>query len=169
MVAKLMVVVARLPPVSPSGSGSGSGHSSVSAPSAVFTRSMWALDMCSAYCQVQDFVCNLLRWTYLTVGHLQESQSWTEEFRFVKMLLIWWSFISVTWLEGICQNSELYLSELSDNICQNSDLSRYSWFAGHSFWSSGGWRLNILYSVACTWLWIYSHKYLLLCFFWPTK
>ena len=33
-------------------------------------------------------VCNLLRWTYLTVGHLQESQSWTEEFRFVKMLLI---------------------------------------------------------------------------------
>ena len=27
-------------------------------------------------------------WTYLTVGHLQESQSWTEEFRFVKMLLI---------------------------------------------------------------------------------
>ena len=139
MVAKLMVVVARLPPVSPSGSGSGSGHSSVSAPSASFARSMWALDMCilSSTGICLQFAA-MDDWTYLTVGHLQESQSLTEEFRFVRMLFIWWSFISVTWLQGICQNSELYLSELSDYICQNSDLSRYSWFAGHSFRSSGG-------------------------------
>ena len=85
------VMVRRLVPVAimaPPASGSGHSFSSVSVPSDVFIRSMWALDL--------DVREGFLNETHLTVGHLRESHFAIEESSPSKSRWICASFIAVT-------------------------------------------------------------------------